>query len=89
MPVKGSTAKRHRQSESARLRNRMARSTIRTAVRKFLEAVEAKDREKALAEYKNTSRLLDTAAGKGVYHRNTAARKKSRMHKLLNTLNVE
>jgi len=83
-----SAAKRHRQSEKHRMRNRIVRSTVRTSVKKFLSAVESKDKAKAETAYKAMEKLIDSAAGKKVYHRNTTARKKSRMHKLLNTMGV-
>ena len=52
-------------------------------------AVKAGDRDAAEVKFKEMSKLMDTASGKGVYHRNTVARKKSRMHKLLNSLSAE
>ena len=77
--VKGSAEKRQRQSEVRRLRNRKVRSEVRTTVRKFLEAVAAKNKESAAKLYISCQKLIDTAARKGVYHMNTAARKKSRL----------
>jgi small subunit ribosomal protein S20 len=77
--VKGSAKKRQRQSEARRLRNRKVRSEVRTGVRKFLEAVETKNRETAGTAYISCQKLIDSAARKGVYHTNTAARKKSRL----------
>ncbi len=74
-----SAEKRERQEARRRLRNRMAKSTMRTAIKKFDAAVAAGDKaaaEKAMAE---SNKLLDTVAGKGIIHRNTAARKKSRL----------
>jgi small subunit ribosomal protein S20 len=84
--VKGSAKKRQRQSEVRRLRNRKVRSEVRTEVRKFLEAVEAKNKETAGTVYLSCQKLIDSAAGKGVYHMNTAARKKSRLSAKLNAL---
>jgi small subunit ribosomal protein S20 len=84
--VKGSAEKRQRQSEVRRLRNRQVRSEVHTEVRKFLEAVEAKNREKAAAAYHSCQKLIDSASGKGVYKMNTAARKKSRLSAKLNAL---
>ena len=84
--VKGSAEKRQRQSEVRRLRNRTVRSKVRTEVRKFLEAVEAKNRELAGAAFLSCQKLLDSAARKGVYHKNTAARKKIRLHRRLAAL---
>jgi small subunit ribosomal protein S20 len=84
--VKGSAEKRQRQSEARRLRNRKVRSEVRTEVRKFLEVVESKNREQAGAVYRSCQKLIDSAVRKGVYHRNTAARKKSRLSAKLNAL---
>lgn len=89
MPGKGSAAKRQRQNETARLRNRSVRSRIHTEKRKFLEAVEGKDTDAAQAQFAQVAKLIDSAANKGVYHRNTADRKKSRLHKMLNSLQGE
>jgi small subunit ribosomal protein S20 len=86
LPGKGSAAKRQRQNEKARIRNRTERSRIHTVKRKFIEAVEAKNAEGAQEQFAEVIKLIDSAANKGVYHRNTADRKKSRLHKMLNTL---
>ena len=86
MAVYSSAEKRHRQSEKKRLENKTVRSRIRTSTRKFLEAVEQADKEKARALFREVTKLIDTAAGKGIYHKNNAARKKSRLSKKLNTL---
>jgi len=86
--TKGSAAKRHRQSEKRRVHNRIIRSRVRTSVRRVLEAVDAKDRDKAETAYQEFTSLIDSAARKGVYHTNTAARKKSRMAKKVNGLGV-
>ena len=71
--------KRDRQEERRRLRNRMAKSTMRTAIKKFDAAVAAGDKDAAVKALAESSKLLDTVAGKGIIHRNTAARKKSRL----------
>jgi small subunit ribosomal protein S20 len=84
--VKGSAAKRHRQSETARIRNKAQRSQVRSSVRRFLEAVKSGDQEAASAGFLTATKLIDTAAQKGVYHKNTAARAKSRLQKRLNAL---
>ena len=86
MPSKTSTAKRHRQSLKRRMRNRMAKSEIKSAKRDFFNALEGNDREKAEAQYKKVASLLDVAARKGVLHKNAAARTKSRLRKKVNSL---
>ena len=85
----GSAAKRQRQNEKRRVRNRSVKSRIHTEKRKFLEAIETKDNEVAEAHFAEVIKLIDSAANKGVYPRNTADRKKSRLHKKLNSLQSE
>ena len=79
-------AKRHRQSEKRRMRNRMTKSTILTAKKSFLAAVKENDQEKAGSLFNTLIKLLDTSAGKGLFHKKTVARKKSRLYKVLNTM---
>jgi len=83
---KGSAAKRHRQSLRRRMRNRMAVSEVRTSVKSFITAVDAKNKEEAEKAFRLVVKKIDTAAGKGILHRNTVARKKSRLAKMLNRL---
>lgn len=82
----GSAAKRHRQSEKRRVRNRSVRSQVRTGTRKFLEAFQANEKENAQQRYLELTKLIDSAASKGIFPRNSAARKKSRLHKKLNAI---
>lgn len=74
-----SAKKRVRQSQDRRLQNREAKSTFRTAIKDFDAAVLAGDKAKAEAAMKLSIKLLDTAAGNGIIHHNTADRKKSRI----------
>lgn len=76
-----SAEKRERQNAKRRMHNRQAKSTVRTAIKKFDAAVAAKDKDAAQEAMALSFKLLDTAAGNGVLHRNTASRKKSRMYK--------
>ena len=64
----------------------MAKSTVRTATKKFKEAVAVKDTEVASVQLKAVLKLIDTYAGKGLYPKNTAARKKSRLCAMLNRI---
>ncbi len=89
MPQKSSAIKRHKQNLKNREQNKSARSTVRTANRKFLESVQAKNVEEARERLKAFEKLIDTAAGKKIFKKNTAARKKSRMQRLLNSLEKE
>ena len=68
-----------RKNETRRLRNKAAKSALRTQIRKVLGAVEKKDKKLAETEFRAASGLLDKAARKGIIHSNSAARHKSRL----------
>ena len=76
-----SQIKRIKTNEKARQRNKAVKSSVKTAIRKFREAAEAGEKDKALELMRDASRKLDKAAGKGVIHANQAANKKSAMAK--------
>lgn len=67
-------------------RNKSIKSAVKTSIRKVEAAVAAKDKEAAVAALQNAISTIDKAATKGVYHKNTAARKVSRLSKAVNTL---
>ena len=81
-----SQIKRNRQNEKRRLRNKAVKSSLKTAVRKFNEAVQAGDAETARTLLRDASRKLDKAVSKGVIHKNQAANRKSAIAKRQNTL---
>ncbi|MGA2763231.1 MAG: 30S ribosomal protein S20 [Spirochaetia bacterium] len=83
-----SAEKSDRQSEKRRLRNKMIKSRAKTLVKDFVQLVGDKKKEDAQKKLTELSSYLDKAVSKGIYHRNTAARKKSRMHHLLGSLNA-
>ncbi len=83
MANSSTAAKRHRQNIKRRIRNRMAKSELRTNTRKLLELVQSRSTEDAKKQYVSVAGLLDRAVSKGVLHKNTAARKKHRLHKVL------
>jgi small subunit ribosomal protein S20 len=76
-----SQIKRNRQNEAAHERNKSVKSALKSAVRKFREAAESGDGEKARELAKNAAKKLDKAASAGVIHKNQAANKKSAIHK--------
>lgn len=82
-----SAAKRERQNKARRLRNRETKSAIRTAVKKFQLAVQAEDKDLAAEKLNVAIKLIDKSGSKGVYHRNTVSRKKSRLQTQFNALN--
>ena len=67
-------------------RNKSIRSAVKTSIKKVEAAVAAKDKEAATAAFINAISTIDKAATKGVYHKNNAARKVSRLAKAVNTL---
>ena len=81
-----SQMKRIQTNEKARQRNVAFRSKVATQSKKVRVAVEKKDVEAAKAELKKALQLIDKSVTAGVYARNTAARKKSTLTKLVNSL---
>ena len=71
--------KRNRKNEEARQKNKAVKSRIKTAIRRYREAVEGGDTSVADERRREAGRLLDKAVSKGVIHKNQAANKKSRM----------
>ncbi len=72
--------KRARQAEKSRIRNAGQRSNLRTFIKKVLAAVNAGDKEKAQAAFQTAVPIIDSAANKGLIHKNKAARSKSRLN---------
>lgn len=66
------------------LRNKMVKSAVKTAVKKVVVAAKAGDKAAAQAALIAATKSIDMAATKGVFHKNTASRKKSRLAKLVN-----
>jgi small subunit ribosomal protein S20 len=71
--------KRQIQSEKRRLANRSFKSTVRSAVRKFEETVQAKSQELAQAQLNEVYSLMDKAVKRGVFKLNKASRTKARL----------
>lgn len=71
--------KRARQAESHRLRNVAHRSTVRTYIKKVVTAIESGDKEAAASALASAQPVIDKMVGKGIMHRNKAARHKSRL----------
>jgi len=83
LPHHKSAMKRIRQDKKRRARNRHVRSQVRTAVKTVREAHTAED---ALAKLPLLSSVIDKAVKKGIVHKRTAARRKSRLAKKANAL---
>lgn len=85
MPTTKSAEKRVRQNEKRRRRNRAWKTRAREARKKVLEAIENEEDADTVRELEREAvRLLDRAAGKGVFHENKSARLKSRLQKKVN-----
>ena len=81
-----SQIKRITTNEKARQRNVAIRSSVKTAIRKFRDAADAGDKDKAVELQRDAAKKLDKAVTKGVLHANQAANKKSAMSQRTNAL---
>ena len=75
--------KRERQDIKRRVRNISSISRLRTQIKRVLEST---DKEKAQTEYTTAVSYIDKAVGKGLIHKNTAGRRKSKITRHLNSL---
>jgi small subunit ribosomal protein S20 len=79
-----SALKRARQNDIRRLRNKSTRTRVKNVVKDVRQAVAEQSGADAVAELNTAKSAIDKAAKKGVIHRNTAARKISRLTKQVN-----
>jgi small subunit ribosomal protein S20 len=79
-----SALKRARQNEDRRLRNKSTKTRIKNVVKNVRQAVASQIESDAITELNTAKSAIDKAAKKGVIHRNTAARKISRLTKQVN-----
>jgi len=83
LPNHKSCVKRIRTSEEQRLRNRVIRSQLRTAIKELRDET---NKEEAVKKYRSATSLLDTAASYGLIHKKHADRNKSRLAKVVQRL---
>ncbi len=83
-----SARKRIRQTERRTERNHARKSRMRTFVKKVETAIASGDKDQAAAAFKAAQPEMQRAAGKGVIHRNTVARRLSRLAKRIKALAV-
>ena len=81
-----SAQKRARQAVKRRAHNIMLRSKMRSAIRKARAAIASGEKTAAQAVFKSTVPVIDSMVNKGIIHRNTASRHKSRLSSLLKAL---
>ena len=79
-----SAKKRILVTQTKTARNKAIKSEVKTSIKKVEAAVAAKDKEAAVAALKNATSVIESAASKGIFHKNNAARKVSRLSKLVN-----
>jgi len=81
-----SSLKRARQTETRTAANRANRSRVRTSLRAMREALVKGDAKAASAQFKETVSALDRSVQKGVFHKNTVSRYKSRLNARLKAI---
>jgi small subunit ribosomal protein S20 len=86
MPNIKSAKKRVLVTEKKTLQNKMFKSAFKTIIKKYEAAVAAGDKETAISLYRDVVKVVDKAVAKGIIHKNTAARKKSRFTVMLNAM---
>ncbi len=81
-----SSKKRILVNEAKTARNKQIKSKVKTMVKKVDAAIAASDKDLAKASLVNAVAEIDKACSKGVFHKNTAARKVSRLSKAINNI---
>ena len=79
-----SQIKRNKQNEVRRERNKAVRPALKSSQKRVHAAIAEGDTEAALERSREVNRALDKATSKGVVHKRTAARRKSRLTKAAN-----
>ena len=81
-----SAKKRILVNQTKAARNKAIRSAVKTSIKKVDAAVAANDKAAATAALTDAISTISKAASKGVYHKNNAARKVSRLSKAVNSI---
>ena len=81
-----SAKKRILVNQTKAARNKSIKSSVKTAIKKVYAAIEANDKEAAKAALTAATSAIDKATKKGIYHKNTNARKVSRMAVAVNKM---
>ena len=79
MATHRSAEKRDRQNKKRKVRNAAVKSQTKTEIKKVLAAMEGKESENSEKALKSAIKVIKKAASKGVYHKNNASRKVSRL----------
>lgn len=78
--------KRYKNDNAKRAHNASYKSALKTAIKKVIAATEAGNKEDAILAYNVCASKLDASVTKGIHHKNYANRQKSRLAKLVNSI---
>lgn len=78
--------KRARQAEAHRAQNTAQRTLLRTQIKKVRAAIAGQDKEVARQSLQSATSIIDRMAGKGLIHKNAAARYKSRLNQRIRAI---
>jgi small subunit ribosomal protein S20 len=88
MPILHASFKDIKKTEKRTLRNQSAKALLKTETKKFIELLAAKKFNEAKAELQILISRIDKDCAKGIIHKNTASRKKSRLMKKLQKISA-
>ncbi len=86
MPQRKSALKELRKNRRRRMHNLDIKTDLKKTIKRFLASIRDKNKEEAVANLQMVYKKLDKAAKRNIMHDNTASRRKSRLSKLLKTL---
>ncbi len=86
MPIIKSAKKRVKVAEKKTIVNRKWKNELKNTIKEFEKVVELGDKEQAEEQLRETKKIIDKSASKGIIHKNNAARKKSRLTRMLNNM---
>jgi len=88
MPILHASYKDVKRSAKKTLRNQSAKSQLKTETKKFIDLIASKKIDEAKKELNHLISLFDKAKSRGIIHKNTASRKKSRLMRKLSTISA-
>ncbi|QPJ64667.1 MAG: 30S ribosomal protein S20 [Candidatus Nitrohelix vancouverensis] len=83
-----SALKRNRQNEKRYARNKAHRTVVKNAIKRTMSAIEEKNKDAAVAEFKAAEKLISKVASKGAIHKSAASRKVASLAKRVHKLSV-
>ena len=88
MPIIKSAKKRMRVTKKKTAQNKRWKESVKNTIKNFEVAVEEGNKEEAEELLREAKKIIDKAAQRGIFHKNNAARKKSRLSKMYNELEI-